>query len=82
MASTSERVFPSLTSLAALSSFIMLGNEDEPLLSQVPQRRGVAAVGFLVDEERYSLRQTLPILLFTKTQFLERGHVFGATNDL
>jgi hypothetical protein len=60
----------------------MLGNEDEPLLSQVPQRRGVAAVGFLVDEERYSLRQTLPILLFTKTQFLERGHVFGATNDL
>src|SRR6266852_4934843 len=65
-----------------VSSCIMLGNEDVPLLSQLPQRRGVAVVGFLVDEECYSLRQTLPILLFTKTQFLERGHVFGATDDL
>src|SRR5712692_9969048 len=65
-----------------LSSCIMLGDEDVPLLSQLPRRRGVAVVGFLVDEERYSLRQTLPILLFTKTQFLERCHVFGATDDL
>src|SRR5713226_3456902 len=63
-----------------LSSCIMLSDEDVPFLSQLSQGRGVAVVGLLVDQQRYALRQTFPILLFTKTQLLERGHVFGAAD--
>jgi hypothetical protein len=60
----------------------VLANEDVPSLRQLAQGRGVAIIGFLIDQERHALRQPLPLLLFPKTQFLECGHVFGAAENL
>src|SRR5439155_18161462 len=65
-----------------VASRIVLGDENVPSLCQISQRRGVAVIRLLVDQERHFLRQPLPILPFPKTQFLERGHVFGAAENL
>src|ERR1035441_9151564 len=64
------------------ASPMVLGYEDVPSLRQLSQGRGVAVIRFLIDQERNSLRQTLPIFLFSKTHVLECGHVFAVAEDL
>src|ERR1039457_1386353 len=64
-----------------VASRIVLGDEDVPSLRQLSQRRGVAVIRLLIDQERHSLRQTLPIFLFSKTHVLECGHVFAVRSE-